>query len=61
MTKIRLPRFKCLRCGHTWSPHQGEVPRCCAFCKTPYWNVQPQRISRTWDRHAADCAACRGS
>lgn len=37
--EILLPTFTCLRCGHTWHPRNPEKPRCCAKCKSPYWDV----------------------
>jgi hypothetical protein len=37
--EILLPTFECLRCGHTWHPRNPEKPRCCAKCKSPYWDV----------------------
>lgn len=36
--EIKLPTFKCTRCGHKWHPKKEEVPLRCAKCKTPYWN-----------------------
>ncbi len=37
--EIPLPTLACLRCGHTWHPRNPEKPRCCAKCKSPYWDV----------------------
>jgi len=39
----RLPRFKCLRCGHVWIPRKDEYPRCCAGCKSPYWDKEKKQ------------------
>ena len=38
MRKIKLPVYKCERCGHIWIPRKPEVPRRCGKCKSPYWN-----------------------
>lgn len=35
---IELPKFKCKRCGHEWHPRKQEYPKCCAKCKSPYWD-----------------------
>lgn len=39
VVSYELPTFECKRCGHTWHPRNPEKPRCCARCKTPYWDV----------------------
>lgn len=36
--QVTLPRYTCLRCGHTWIPRQNEKPRTCALCRNPYWD-----------------------
>lgn len=38
---IEIPRLKCLRCGHEWTPRKPEVI-VCPKCKSPRWN-KPRR------------------
>ena len=35
--KIILPKLKCLRCGHNWTPRQ-DIVGVCPKCKSPYWD-----------------------
>ena len=37
MVRVKLPRLKCLRCGHEWVPQQEEV-NMCPKCKTKSWD-----------------------
>ncbi len=41
MAKIRLKGHRCERCEHEWVPRATTTkdPKCCAKCKSPYWNV----------------------
>lgn len=32
-----LPKYKCNRCGYTWTPRKPN-PKVCADCRSPYWN-----------------------
>jgi len=57
--KIKLPMFECLRCGHRWYPKKPEQPKCCGFCKSPYWNVPSKDASRARRRHTNLCGNCR--
>lgn len=59
MQKVNIPTLECLRCGHRWHPKKEELPKCCGFCKTPYWNVPPQEGSAARRRHELECAHCR--
>ena len=59
MQKIKLPTFECLRCGHTWHPKKEEKPRCCAFCKSSYWDTSPDKESTVKARHIELCGTCR--
>jgi hypothetical protein len=34
---IKLPFFKCKRCGHKWIPRRPQKPKVCPKCKSPYW------------------------
>lgn len=57
--KVKLPKFQCLRCGHQWSPRSEEVPVRCAFCKSPYWQKQPEAASVRQHQHQQECIGCR--
>ncbi len=37
MSKFTLPKAKCERCGHGWTPRQREI-KVCPKCKSPYWD-----------------------
>lgn len=56
---MKLPTFECLRCGHRWHPKKEEKPRCCGFCKSPYWTVPPERDSAAKERHEMACTMCK--
>ena len=43
--KVWLPRFQCLRCGHSWHPKAEAVPLRCAKCKTPYWDTHKKKAN----------------
>ena len=61
--KLKLPTFECLRCGHKWHPEKEEVPRVCAYCKSPYYeSVSMRGESPQRARHAKDCTSplCNG-
>ena len=31
--------FRCLRCNHTWVPHDiTKKPITCPLCKSPFWD-----------------------
>jgi len=36
--EVRLPRFTCKRCNHTWLPRKNAIPTICPKCKSPYWS-----------------------
>jgi ribosomal protein L37E len=57
--KIKLPTLTCLRCGHRWHPKREELPKCCGFCKSPYWNTEPEDRSKAKERHTVECEPCR--
>ena len=41
MNVVKLPKLHCKRCGHKWIPRkEGEEPRVCPKCKSPYWNKE---------------------
>jgi len=44
-SRIRLPKFNCLRCGHEWHPRKPERPRRCANCKDSNWD-KPRQWAR---------------
>lgn len=56
---VKLPKFKCLRCGHQWYPKKEEKPHCCGFCKSSYWDRSPDKESRVKARHFEMCGTCR--
>lgn len=58
---MKLPTFECLRCGHRWHPKKEEKPRCCGFCKSPYWAVPSEKGSAAKERHEMGCAMCKAS
>jgi predicted Zn-ribbon and HTH transcriptional regulator len=39
--KHMLPKRKCQRCGHEWTP-RVEKQTICPKCKSPYWNKPRQ-------------------
>jgi uncharacterized OB-fold protein len=42
MTKeAKIPRLKCLRCGHEWIPTLPR-PRACPACKNYKWDTLPE-------------------
>jgi hypothetical protein len=43
-TTVRMPKQTCLRCDHTWVARTTGRPRCCAKCKSPYWD-RPRKKS----------------
>lgn len=59
MREVRMPTLECLRCGHQWYPKREELPKCCGFCKSPYWNVPTDNASQAKERHAVKCEPCR--
>jgi len=38
---LKLPKLKCKRCGHTWTP-RVDNPVVCPKCNSARWNV-PRR------------------
>ena len=42
--QIKIPGFRCLRCGHEWRPSQYDKqgnpvrPGTCPKCRSPYWD-----------------------
>lgn len=39
---VKMFRCMCEYCGHKWDTR--KEPRCCAKCKTPYWNKKKKNI-----------------
>lgn len=35
---IRLMKYTCERCNHSWIPRSEEYPRTCPKCRSPYWD-----------------------
>ncbi len=42
MPEIQMKGFECNRCNHRWIPREGEKPKVCPKCKSPYWDT-PRR------------------
>ena len=42
MEAIPIKPVKCQRCGHEWYPRAPKLPKFCANCNSPYWNI-PRR------------------
>ena len=40
---VELPKFKCLRCQHSWIPRKVEKPRLCPKCNSAYWDIERKR------------------
>ena len=38
-----IEEVTCLKCNHSWWPSRPGVPKRCARCKSPYWNV-PKKL-----------------
>ena len=36
---MKLPKWNCLRCGHTWIPRRDARPIVCPKCKSPYYDM----------------------
>lgn len=32
--------YVCKRCWHQWNSYKAGLPRCCARCKSAYWDVE---------------------
>ena len=44
---MKLPKLKCNRCQHEWSPRKETEPKTCPKCNSPYWNkkrIRPKKI-----------------
>jgi Zn finger protein HypA/HybF involved in hydrogenase expression len=39
---FKLPRLKCSRCGHQWTPRQAKV-YVCPKCHSPKWSEPPSK------------------
>jgi DNA-directed RNA polymerase subunit RPC12/RpoP len=47
---ITVMGYRCERCGHEWIPRgdNGEEPRVCPKCRSPYWN-RPRKSMMTYE------------
>ena len=47
---ITMMGYRCERCGHEWIPrsNQGEEPRVCPKCRSPWWN-RPKKSMMPYD------------
>jgi predicted nucleic acid-binding Zn-ribbon protein len=41
--RVNLPRYKCSKCGHEWSPKQREIYRC-PECKCSLEQYPPEEL-----------------
>jgi len=41
-TEVKVKKYTCERCGHSWVSRIKTLPRFCPRCKTLYWNI-PRR------------------
>jgi len=49
-----LPRYRCKRCGNTWTP-RTEKPITCPECRSPYWNKERKKSGgKTYERDKKD-------
>ena len=44
--EVKVPGYRCERCGHEWVPRTGAVPRVCPKCKSAYWDVPKMAAER---------------
>ena len=42
MKQIKIPRLKCVKCNHQWTPRNGSV-NVCPKCHTKYWDKKYKR------------------
>jgi predicted Zn-ribbon and HTH transcriptional regulator len=35
---MALKALECRKCGHSWIPREGELPKVCPRCKSYAWN-----------------------
>lgn len=40
---LKVPGFRCERCGHEWQPRASKRPTVCPKCKNPYWD-KPKKV-----------------
>lgn len=38
--------YNCLRCGWRWHSRKAGLPRCCARCKSGYWDRERGKLAR---------------
>jgi hypothetical protein len=44
--KFELPKAKCKRCGHIWTPRKADV-RLCPKCISAFWDQdRPEKIEK---------------
>ena len=44
---VKITQLECNRCHHKWYPRHLSMPKVCPKCKSPYWNKERVRKSRT--------------
>jgi len=35
---MKMKRYTCLRCKHSWIPRTDNIPKICPKCRSPYWD-----------------------
>jgi len=50
---VAVKAVKCIRCNHVWLPKTDRKPKCCASCKSTYWDKERERkyFMRNGKRH----------
>jgi predicted nucleic acid-binding Zn-ribbon protein len=48
---VEVVHATCGRCGHTWTPKGGRIPKRCPACTSPYWNRE--RVHKPHEPRAA--------
>jgi DNA-directed RNA polymerase subunit RPC12/RpoP len=45
-TAERITGYRCLRCNHLTVPRNGDRPKRCGKCKSPYWDKPKVRFPK---------------
>lgn len=48
-TEVKIKKYTCERCGHSWISRIKTLPRFCPHCKTLYWNI-PRKENKNKER-----------
>src|ERR1700719_1359171 len=44
---IVIDPYKCVKCGHTWTPRTNRKPQECPHCKNRKWEGKPNQTQRS--------------